>query len=121
MTDYPQRACPRFESCSAILCPIARREYLAELRGFLPEEDDICARVDQCRNPLVVKQKRLRKAHATGLFTLLMIESLKRISKGLQGLKLEDSYGSGLHAKALRWIRSYKQERHVRGASAKVV
>ncbi len=94
-TEASQRDCPRFDGCSAILCPLAPREYLAELRGFLPGEDEVCGRKELARHPLVARQRRLRNAWAKGLFTLAMLEDLTRVSRGLQGLKLEDSYGAG--------------------------
>ena len=69
----------------------------------------------------MVKQKRLQKAGASGLFTLAMIEGLERVNKGLKGLKLEDSYGNGPHAKAQKWLRMHTRKRQVRGLSKKVV
>jgi len=98
--------CPKYDECSASLCPLSARQELAELRGFWVEEDEICSLQGQQLHPLVVKQKQLRKAGARGLFTLAMIESLKRIPAGIQGLPLEACYGVGLDRKAREWIKA---------------
>jgi len=105
--------CPKYDNCSASMCPFATRQELAELRGFWVEEDEICSLKEQQNHPLVVKQKKLRRAGATGLFTLAMLESLTRIPAGLQGLPFDACYGSGLDRKSKQWIkaRNLAQER----------
>lgn len=102
--------CPKYDQCSASMCPMLGRDKLLALRGYLAEDDLICNYREMATNPMVRMQRRLKKAGAEGLFTLKMMESINTARAGITGLELSDWYGNGPGNKARAWMRNRKKK-----------
>jgi len=76
--------CPKFEGCSAALCPLA--DNLRDLIWY-PDEDICIARKFQIL-PWVKKQKTIAKAKAPEdrYFTVEMLGAIKQVRKGIEGV-----------------------------------
>jgi len=85
METIKQIDCPRFEDCSATLCPLA--DNLQHLIWY-PGDEDICKRRDFQALVWIKKQKAIVKAKATEgrYFTVEMLEAIKQVRKGIEGI-----------------------------------
>ena len=109
--------CPRFDECNASVCPMRDEQYLADIRGFYADEDEICQLRRMVSHQLVTTMRRIQNIGGSGLFTVKMLRSIKRVKQGLEGLPFEASYGTDLQRSADVWITSRKQ----RGVKSTVV
>lgn len=112
--------CERFDYCNASMCPLMEKDYLKKLRGYLVEDDEICSRRGMAMDEMVSKQKKLKRAGATGLFTFKMMDKIERVT-ACHGLDLEAMHNGQTHRKAAQWIKAYSQERHKTTAPLKKV
>lgn len=84
MKTTKQIGCPKFEDCSAPLCPLA--DNLRHLIWY-PDED-ICERRGFQILDWIKKQKAIVKvkAPADRYFTVEMLEGIKQVRKGIEGI-----------------------------------
>ena len=85
MEATKQIDCPRFEDCSATLCPLA--DNLQHLIWY-PGDEDICRRRDFQTLDWIKKQKAIAKTHAPNdrYFTVEMLEAIRQVRKGIEGI-----------------------------------
>ncbi len=76
--------CPKFENCSATLCPLA--DNLKHLIWY-PDED-ICKAKKFQTLPWLKKQKAIARSNAPNdrYFTIEMLEAITRVQKGIAGI-----------------------------------
>ena len=85
--------CPSYESCDCPLCPL---EPSAHTQWFPGEA--ICNSKVVTKPPWVKTQRKIRRLFSKGLitaddcFTISMLEDIKRVGKGLHGIKPENLY-----------------------------
>ena len=99
------RDCPRFDSCSAPICPM---EPASLVKGtWFPAEDQLCKLEKYGRTPLVSRQRKIARAtrgmsyRESGVFASAMIEHPCVIRRGFRGLDPEEP-ASG--AAVRKWI-----------------
>ena len=82
---------PCQDNCQAPLCPLDCRD-----KAIWYPEDDICHSKAICKPNWVSTQRKIQRLYRQGLidsgecFTRPMLEGLKRIVKGLHGMKPEN-------------------------------
>jgi len=97
--------CPRFENCSAPLCPLAKN--LQNLIWY-PDED-ICARQDFQslrwikKQKAVVKKKARTSAAVDCYFTVEMLTSIKQLRRGIEGINPDQPLADAKKAEQ-QWV-----------------
>lgn len=106
--------CPNFEGCSASLCPLAPN--LKDLIWYPQEE--ICHR----RNvpDWVRKQRAIVKVRAPSdrYFTVDMLEALKQVRKGIEGINPDQPLEQAKEAER-KWIARHKATRVIANQAEK--
>lgn len=82
--------CPQFEGCSAPLCPMQENSLK---HGIWYPDEDICGAKKFQAKTLIKKQKLVAKASASvdKFFTAQMLETVKQIRKGIEGIDPDQS------------------------------
>jgi len=108
MNTMKQIDCPKFENCSATVCPLA--DNLQHLIWY-PDED-ICKRRDFQTLDWLRKQKAIVKAKAPEdrYFTVEMLKAIKQIRKGIEGIGPDQPIKQAEEAER-RWIAEKKKGR----------
>lgn len=82
--------CKNYEECEAPICPINEKGTIYHI--WYPDEE-VCRSREQQRLPWVRKQKRIAKlglGSDIGFFTVKMLNSVARISRGMKGADPDD-------------------------------
>jgi len=86
----PRADCPRFETCSAPICPMSA-DSLRDCAWF-PDED-VCQLAQYRSTPMVARQRRIARVtegdSGRGCFTAAMLSHPCMITRGIQGLDPE--------------------------------
>jgi len=92
--------CPKYEGCSAILCPLATED---ENNNYIwyPDED-ICARYGLGLD-WIKRQKKIAKRAKEGYFTFAMLKRNFIVGNGLQGLDPDELEESQLQ----KWLKKH--------------
>ena len=80
----PSEDCPKFEGCSAPLCPLETGKD-----GIWYTDEEICNRKEYQKLKWIKKQKQIAKIKNISpdyYFTIPMLESIKRLSKSIEGI-----------------------------------
>ena len=93
--------CPKFEDCSATLCPLANN-----LRHLIWYADEaICKRRDFQTLDWIKKQKAIVKTHAPNdrYFTVEMLEAIGQVRKGIESISPDQPLEQAKKAER-KWI-----------------
>jgi len=77
--------CPKFEDCSAPLCPL---DETSIKNGIFYPDEEICQRRDFQTLDWIQKQKAIVRARAPNdkFFNIPMLEAITRVQKGITGI-----------------------------------
>ena len=97
----PSSKCPKYESCSAPLCPLDTQSPISNT--YFPGEDICKAKRFQSLG-WVKKQKAIAKLKPSGYFTIAMLKAIRRISKSIEGIDSDSSLDKATKAEET-WIK----------------
>lgn len=108
------RECPRYETCSATLCPLNFPE-----KSFWYPCDEICKNRDYSNLDWIKNQKKIAKKAKDGskYFNLQMLNRNCRITKGITGLDPEEDEGPQLK----KWLTLHPPKKEMSLAQKKIV
>ena len=110
----PSSECPRFEICSAPLCPLEEKELQTKI--WFPD-DEICKK--QPAPKWVATQRKIAKKakDKNKYFTFGMLNRNCRISKGILGLDPEKDEVSQL----AKWLKMHPEKRELTILEKKII
>lgn len=117
MTTIKQIYCPKFEDCSATLCPLANN--LRHLIWY-PGDEDICRRRDFQALGWIKKQKAIVKVKAPTdrYFTVEMLGAIKQVRKGIEGISPDQPLEQAKKAER-KWIMEKRGGRVIANQNSK--
>lgn len=105
-------SCPKFEDCSAPLCPL---DETSISNGIWYPDEEICKRRDFQNLDWVKKQKAIVKAKARNdrYFTpSMLLQAIKQVRKGIEGINPDQSIENAKQAEK-KWIAAKRSGRVV--------
>lgn len=108
--EMKRKNCPRFNRCSAPLCPLCTEK---ELKNYLwyPGEEEICPRKDMAHLLWTKNQKKIEKK-AKDSFTYFTYEMLNRkitIKKGIMGINPDKDE----EAQLKKWLKAHPAKKEL--------
>ena len=103
--------CPKFDDCSAPLCPLQQNTMDG---GIWYPDEEICRRRDFQNLPWISKQKAIVKAKAPSdrYFTVQMLEAIKQVRKGIEGIDPDQPLEEALKAEK-KWVLEHQKVQQV--------
>ncbi len=101
----PSSKCPKYESCSAPLCPLENNDVSSTWFN----DEDICKAKKFQTLGWVKKQRAIAKLKASPdkYFTIEMLKAIRRVSKFIEGIELNTPFDKAEVAEK-RWIEARK-------------
>jgi len=109
--------CPKYEGCSAILCPLATED---ENNNYIwyPDED-ICTKQEFGSLDWIKRQRKIAKKAKEGYFTFAMLKRDFKIANGLQGLDPDSE--SSEKTQLQKWLKLHPVKKEMSEAQREVV
>jgi len=111
--------CPKFEDCSAPLCPLD--ESSLKNGVWYPGIEEVCKRKDFQNLGWIGKQRAIAKAKAPSdkYFRVLMLQAIKQIRRGIEGINPDQPLEEAKEAER-KWTAAKKGGRLIANESHKV-
>lgn len=118
MTSQDRADCPRFEDCSAPICPLQQNTIDD---GIWYPDEDICTAKRFQTLPWVKKQKAITKAKdpEDRYFTVEMLGVIKQVRKGIEGISPGQPIEEATRAEK-RWIAEKRDGRVIANKTAEL-